>query len=768
MNTNIFKDFDDYDEQSQIELQGIKFISFEDMDRGIIGRDPFARISTDKIVLGETIRGMTNMHPLAQYKFYNRTTEDISKLYFPDAEKQFLESQGISLDIDIDCETSKALLVKSTDFFYDYNKNDKVDEGEFAFKLHIFASKDGLKLQEAFECVSPKAGEMLVFIEDDKDALSRQVVRIKIAEDVRASIKQSDLYHQNVLNVIHRNTTGEGLSQEAFKQLVTSGEIIETIEISNAFFTGLGWLLIGVSAPAKAIGWIVSKIADGIDYLKLPEKVWDTQNEDYLFTKERIINLLTIDISFLESLENDLIHGKTTLDWNDLIPDFASKKITQLIAYLKAYVENYNTFIEQTVNTWFDNPFNVLDIQAKIALASGVYNGVIDFIASTLLFIGDTLQSPFDILRDWQGFLETIDNIFDKIANINWDLLWEELQLFFGKLKDKLKNNEGEYDWVRIAYIIGFAIVFVGTMFIPIAGWLGKLSKAAKLDKLIPQELLVMLQKVLSGYKQTAKNAKISALLTMDALLNIFVKGKQAVKAFFNTLVDEIVNWFIKHKKVYKLVDKVDTILLAAFRILKSNPNFIKCIELVKTPISKGGHGRHLGRWLAIESEAVIKFYTANTYRRLNKALRGIDNIKLDKELKAIKKILDNALDKLPISEYNKSHVLLRSAFFTEKQIKKLFKKGKGFTEKGFMSTTYSEKAMLQWLKDNPVHNVVFKVYGKNGKLIEKSSFLPAESEILFKSGTNFVVESIERVEHPIINRAIIGDEVIEIILKEK
>ena len=765
MNTNIFKDFDDYDEQSQIELQGIKFISFEDMERGIIGRDPFAGIRTDKIVLGETIRGMTNMHPLAQYKFYNRTTEDISKLYFPDAEKQFLESQGISLDIDIDCETSKALLVKSTDFFYDYNKNDKVDEGEFAFKLHIFASKDGLKLQEAFECASPKAGEMLVFIEDDKDALSRQVVRIKIAEDVRASIKQSDLYNQNVLNVIHRNTTGEGLSQEAFKQLVTSGEIIQTIEISNAFFTGLGWLLIGVSAPAKAIGWIVSKIADGIDYLKLPEKVWDTQNEDYLFTKETIINLLTIDTSFLESLERDLIHGKTTLDWNDLIPDFASKKITQLIAYLKAYVENYNTFIEQTVNTWFDNLFNVLDIQAKIALASGVYNGVIDFIVSTLLFIGDTLQSPFDILRDWQGFLETIDNIFDKIANINWDLLWEELQLFFGKLKDKLKNNEGEYDWVRIAYIIGFAIVFVGTMFIPIAGWLGKLSKAAKLDKLIPQELLVMLQKALSGYKQTTKNIKISALLTMDALLNIFVKGKQAIKAFFNTLVDEIVNWFIKHKKVYKLVDKVDTILLAAFRILKSNPNFIKCIELVKTPINKGGHGRHLGRWLAIESEAVIKFYTANTYRRLNKALRGIDNIKLDRELKAIKKILDDALDKLPISGYNKSHVLLRSAYFTEKEIKKLFKKGKGFTEKGFMSTTYSEKAMLQWLKDNPVHNVIFKVYGKNGKLIEKSSFLPAESEILFKSGTVFVVESLKRgVRHPLDK----NKKVIEIILKEK
>ena len=106
----------------------------------------------------------------------------------------------------------------------------------------------------------------------------------------------------------------------------------------------------------------------------------------------------------------------------------------------------------------------------------------------------------------------------------------------------------------------------------------------------------------------------------------------------------------------------------------------------------------------------------------------------------------------------------MRSAYFSERDIKKLFKAGKDFVDKGFFSTTHSEAALLKWMKTNPADNVLFKVYGKNGKLIDVSSNIIPEAEVLFRSGTKFIVESVKPVQHPLNPLK----EIFEIILKEK
>ena len=56
------------------------------------------------------------------------------------------------------------------------------------------------------------------------------------------------------------------------------------------------------------------------------------------------------------------------------------------------------------------------------------------------------------------------------------------------------------------------------------------------------------------------------------------------------------------------------------------------------------------------------------------------------------------------------------------------------------------------------------KVYGKNGKLIGKASDIISESEVLFKSNTAFVVESVRKIDHPVDKSKLIT----EIVLKEK
>lgn len=136
----------------------------------------------------------------------------------------------------------------------------------------------------------------------------------------------------------------------------------------------------------------------------------------------------------------------------------------------------------------------------------------------------------------------------------------------------------------------------------------------------------------------------------------------------------------------------------------------------------------------------------------------------MTKELEAMQKVLDDALEKLPPSVYNNS-ILQRTTQLTEQQIKDIFKVGKEYVERGFMSTTYSQEALLSWLSNSPSHNVLFKVIGKNGKLIEEVSMLPHECELLFKSGTIFIVQSVNKgARHPL-NK---NKKIIEIVLKEK
>jgi hypothetical protein len=67
-----------------------------------------------------------------------------------------------------------------------------------------------------------------------------------------------------------------------------------------------------------------------------------------------------------------------------------------------------------------------------------------------------------------------------------------------------------------------------------------------------------------------------------------------------------------------------------------------------------------------------------------------------------------------------------------------------------FLSTTHSEKSLLSWLRIKPEHNVIFKVKGENGKLIEKAAYMIEVHEVLFKSGTKFVVDSVNKIDHPL------------------
>jgi ADP-ribosyltransferase exoenzyme len=171
---------------------------------------------------------------------------------------------------------------------------------------------------------------------------------------------------------------------------------------------------------------------------------------------------------------------------------------------------------------------------------------------------------------------------------------------------------------------------------------------------------------------------------------------------------------------------------------LKKNASFTTYLE----GLTNGSITRKFATILNIEEEAVLKFYTTNPgYKDFNRALRG--EIPMTDFYTAQKNLMEQALAKMPTSSFNNSQNLLyRIENLTEAQIASIYVEGGTINTKAFTSATHSEDAIIDAIRNRP-HNVLIRIEGKNGKLIEDLSTLPAEKELLFKTGTNFKVDKV-------------------------
>ena len=707
---------------------------------------------------GETIRGMNFVSPLVEYKFYNQNSEQIYKKYFPDADN--LQQANSNLILDAIDETKNGYDFKRYDFFSDKNRDGKINPNEeLIFKLLLFVSTDGNKVKECYEVVKPADDEIIFFLETDSDYLSEQKLFGRVSEKIRKTYLNtstgklySTFFDGNIIDVVQKYLKA---NKPIIEELFINGHITDK-SISADFFSGLRYLLLALSAPTKALGWVMNKIGDGIDFLKIPDEFWDTENENYSFNKENIIENLSISTDKLAFLKN-LFTDKKGFNLADITPKMLDDVILNQLAVIESFVGKYNSYVKTEIEDIFKTlelpgmEIAIDSITQPIALICGVWNGLVDFVSSIFKFIGMLLEAPFDISKDFQQILEMIDNFWDGLRDGSvWKNIKNAVDAGMKDMEEYLKGKDvDDINWVRIYYLSGFTISFAATFFIPVANT-AKLSNLGKAG-----DILAEIQKSLF---QTAKFVKVQTAEAYQnaskALMNLFelIKvGGQKLKNFVDDIWKKIADWFVKNK-TKELIDDIYIFI----KLLKKNFTYSECIRLVSK-------NRVFALWMPIEYEAMIKFYTGNVYEILNKALRGIGVVKMTKELEAMQKVLDNALEKLPPSIYN-DQILQKSVYFTEQEIKSLFKVGKDFVEKGFMSTTYSEKALLDWMTTKTTDNVIFKVIGKNGKLIEDASLLPHEAEILFKSNTTFVVESVSKIDHPIDKSKLVT----EIILKEK
>ncbi|WP_185155102.1 zincin-like metallopeptidase toxin domain-containing protein [Chryseobacterium sp. c4a] len=510
---------------------------------------------------GENIRGMSNVSPLATVKLFNQSTDDILKKYYPDGNISTNGNTNIIEDINI---TVKNKYKFSTyNYYFDNNRNSKYgDEGDLlAFKLLLFVSNDGNKVRECYEIVQPKDDEVILFLESDSGELSKDVLFGKMSAKVRKQFTddqgnlKSNLFDNEIMKAVLKNT--DSVNQEIVEELMKNGYIKES-KIKNGFFSLLRYIMLGVSAPAKALGWVLKKLGNGVDFLKISDNFWDTEIEGYFFKKDKLIDIFTIPTEKLQYFRN-LFTDKKGFNFADITPVFLEDLILNQLNKIEKLINNYNNYIKAQIEKFFaphdPSADSVKDnLIENIALLCGIWNGLVDFVASTLKFFGSLLEAPFDISKDFQHTLEMIDNFWDMLDMTLLENLWEAVKDGAKKIKEYLTSKNDDLNWVRINYITGFTISFIGTFFIPIAD-IAKVSEIGKMGKILTKinsEIGKEISQTVKFVKiQTAKAyQKVSNAL--ENLILLFKEGGKELQNFVNNLWKKIADWFLKNKDAVK------------------------------------------------------------------------------------------------------------------------------------------------------------------------------------------------------------------------
>nr|WP_233174393.1 hypothetical protein [Elizabethkingia sp. ASV34] len=706
----IYKEYlDDFDENSKEILMASarSIIPIQKLQQRNYGN--LRDVMVDKVRLGETIRGMQNVSPLAEMKFFNQTADQIFSKYFPDGNDERKGNTNIIEDITI----KNGYKFSSYNYYFDNNHNGIYgDQGDtMAFRLLLFVSDDGSKVKECYEVVKPADDEVILFLESDKDTFSRDALYGRMSDKIRKQFTdkngnlKSNLFDNEIMKSVRMHAD---INQEVIAELMKNGYIEDEI-ITKGFFIFLRYVMMGVSAPAKALGWVMNKIGDGIDFLKIPDKFWDTESEGYYFQKDTLIENLSIPTDKLNTLKN-LFTDKKGFNLADITPQLVDDIILKQITTIEAFIGNYNSYVKAKIESIFkdiENPHTQQqtgDLAERIAFVCGLWNGLVDFVSSIFKFLRSLLEAPFDISKDFQYTLELVDNF---LALLNDKNLWENIE---NAASEAVKNiiaylkekNAEDVNWVRVFYITGFTISFIGTFFIPIAD-VAKISEVGKVG-----EILVKINEEIG--KTISQSAKFVKIQTAEAyqkvgkalqeLLEMFAKGGKKLQDFIEKLWKEIAEWFLKNKELLK--SAYDIAVLEGWKLLS---NFFKTEKIIN----------------ATNGVEIICFSFNKALVPIDKILmyargrvRGYENLsKLEKdfvELKKLKQTQRKVFDSNP-----ENNLKLKNIQKDIENINKSINNKKGLEKAGYFDDINGNKKVFDY---------VLAIANKNASNIKQGEWL--------------------------------------------
>ena len=555
--------------------------------------------------LGENIRGMTNVSPLATVKFFNQTSDDLLTKYYPDSGPVVEGTFAVVQDIGSDPEP---VITKTVKDFYYYG----VEEvNNFAFRVILFSSTDATKLKESFEVSAPSGREILMFVEDNRsDKVSGTYGAIKISADVLSFLNKSgrleyDLYNNHEVYTEIKKVIPE-LDDDQIKSLLQNGYIEDIrVDIAKTYFKLASFFSSGISFVNPSLGILINDALRAatsillekaillIEKTKLSENRWQPKppklengETDESYTYQPLISSGkdgngSVNFSEITGLlknmlkeQNDTVRLVLNIK-KDFRKNSQPKGFLELLynLYLSAYDIMYDVITD--LDEISDLDILKYGVRAYNALLCGVWNGLVDSVAGLLAMVKmiyDGIALGEDFAQNIEKYLPTLLEQFDEAVQAIRNIRFSETAKY---IHTKLKQINLTFDPVACSYFIGYAFGFIISLIIEII--VGILVSGGVLD--IPV-IIEKLEEAIFGIFRLGWGFAKGAAKKVRTFSKFVVKSvKDLIKGF-----EELIK-FLKGEKgsFKKIIDEVFDITKKEFKELKRK----KRIELFSTIIGK-------------------------------------------------------------------------------------------------------------------------------------------------------------------------------------
>ena len=341
MNTEIL-DFSDYDEQSQTDMQSLNFLNPSALKNNF--NNSFEKIRLNKNSFNE--KGVSELTE-HKWNYLKRNSLEIENLFFKNNKTEQLHNITLVQEPGCNCN------IEPKDIITVYNPKNSVPgyqagEDEYLFKIKIFTSTQGEVIQQAYYECKVADDEALFFIEDNTGDISTAKMYAKFGSKVLKNSLLNIKGEKDSESILKKYT---GLNDNILTELIRNGVYVEESSIIRTFVTGFYKFLSYIGLPLKALGWVCEKLGEGIiEYLSLPESIWNSSNPEYFLKRENILETLTIDPKIINEIRQSLINDPTKIEINDLIPNFIVNNINLVLTAVETLLKQYNSYVINTIN----------------------------------------------------------------------------------------------------------------------------------------------------------------------------------------------------------------------------------------------------------------------------------------------------------------------------------------------------------------------------------------------------------------------------------